>query len=269
MSDLLKSREAFLKRAANVPVIENRSQEQAPKRPRLSHGPKKPASGGNKNFALIAKIVNHMKTKHLTGDSFPLTLNEILEECNSTNLVSTSTRSFLDEALRPNPKLRVIDSVNPDEPAKFCFKPPIDGIKDKKSFNRYMEQHAADGLGGLNKEAVIESLPKAEKVLKKLEEKKDIYIHLRPDKKAVIFFNDRSCDIEMDEAFQKLWRSITVESVDEEKIADYLGKQGITYADDPGIRKMMHTGLKRRKQTKKRRFKQLNDHVKGLIDYTE
>ena len=42
----------------------------------------------------------------------------------------------------------------------------------------------------------------------------------------------------MDEAFQKLWRSVTVESVDEEKIAEYLNKQGITYTDDPGLRKV-------------------------------
>jgi len=54
----------------------------------------------------------------------------------------------------------------------------------------------------------------------------------------VIFFNDRSLEIEMDETFQKLWRSITVESVDEDKIAEYLAGQGITFADDPGIRKV-------------------------------
>ncbi len=42
----------------------------------------------------------------------------------------------------------------------------------------------------------------------------------------------------MDETFQKLWRSITVESVDEDKIAEYLAGQGITFADDPGIRKV-------------------------------
>ena len=54
----------------------------------------------------------------------------------------------------------------------------------------------------------------------------------------MIFFNDRSLEIEMDETFQKLWRSITVESVDEEKIAEYLAQQGITFADDPGVRKV-------------------------------
>jgi hypothetical protein len=31
-----------------------------------------------------------MKQRHLGGDSYPLTLNEVLEECSSTNLVSES-----------------------------------------------------------------------------------------------------------------------------------------------------------------------------------
>lgn len=262
---LLKSREQFLKRAAAQPVVENRSNEQQNKRARLSQASKKPAPSGTKNFALIAKIVNHMKARHLDGDPDALSLHEVLEECSSTNLVSSSTRSYLDEALRNNEKIRVLDG----EPIKFAFKPAIGGIRNKKSFLEHMQRHSADGLGGVRKEAIIESLPKAEKILKYHEEKQNIYIHHRPDKKAVIFYNDRSCEIEMDEAFQKLWRSITVESVDEEKIAEYLNKQGMTFADDPGVRKMMHMGPKRRKPNKKRRFKQLNTHIEGLIDYTD
>ena len=54
----------------------------------------------------------------------------------------------------------------------------------------------------------------------------------------MVFYNDRSAEIEIDETFQKLWRSIPVASIDEEKIQDYLDKQGITSVDDPGIRKV-------------------------------
>ena len=93
-----------------------------------------------------------------------------------------------------NIKLRVIESNSPDQPEKYCFRPPIDGIKDKKSFLRFMERHGGEGLGGVKRSDVIESLPKAEKVLKKLEEKQDIYIHHRPDKQVrfvvTIFFSD-------------------------------------------------------------------------------
>ena len=56
----------------------------------------------------------------------------------------------------------------------------------------------------------------------------------------VVFYNDRSAEIEIDETFQKLWRSIPVQSIDEEKIQEYLDKQGITSVDDPGIRKVKY-----------------------------
>ena len=57
------------------------------KRPRISQASKKPAPSGQKNFALIAKVVNHLKGRYLDGDADPLSLHEALEECNSTNLV--------------------------------------------------------------------------------------------------------------------------------------------------------------------------------------
>lgn len=56
----------------------------------------------------------------------------------------------------------------------------------------------------------------------------------------MVFYNDRSAEIEIDETFQKLWRSIPVQSIDEEKIQEYLDKQGITSVDDPGIRKVKY-----------------------------
>jgi len=263
-NSLLRDRDAFLKRAAAVPVVEKRSEA---KRARLSAPAKKPAvrKDATKNFHLIAKIVNHMKSKHLTGDAYPLTLHEMLEECAQNQTVTTGTRASLDDALRNNPKMKVIDG----EPVKFAFKPPIDGIKDKKSFIRYMEKYSNQGLGGQMKDDILESLPKAEKILKYHEEKNNIYIHHRPDKKHIIFFKDNKFNIEMDEQFQKLWRSVPVESVDEDKIAEYLGKQGITYADDPGVRKVASVGLKRRKPSKKRPRKTDNTHLdpNKLIHY--
>lgn len=263
MSELLKQRDAFLKKAQNVPVIENRPSHPS-KRPRLEKPPSK-KQPPQKNFQLIHKIVVHMKNRHLSQESHPLSLDDVLEECNSTALVSHAARLGLEDALPKNPKLRMI----PGEVTKYCYRPAIEGIKDKKSFLHFLERHYHDGLGGVMKDSVIESLPKAEKILKYHNEKKNIYQHARPDKKTVIFFNDRSCDIEMDETFQKLWRSIPVESVDEEKIAEYLGQQGITFADDPGVRKVMNSGLKRKKRRNGRVVKTHNTHFQGLKDFPD
>merc|ERR1712233_155361 len=84
--ELFKQRDAFLSKAAAVPVVENSNRPPA-KKPRLSTAPSKKSTAAKNqtNFALLAKIVTHMKQKHLQGDSYPLTLGEILDECSSTN----------------------------------------------------------------------------------------------------------------------------------------------------------------------------------------
>lgn len=263
MSELLKQREAFLKRAQNVPVIENKSAPVS-KRPRLETSKSRGKVVPVKNFHLIHKIVTHMKNRHLQNELLPLSLDEVLEECNSTTTVSNAARLGLEDALPKNPKLRQI----PGDVVKYCYKPSIEGIRDKKSFLQFLERHYHEGLGGVTKEMVQESLPKADKILKYHNEKKNIHLHTRPDKKTVIFFNDRSLEIEMDETFQKLWRSITVESVDEDKIAEYLAGQGITFADDPGIRKVA-SSVKRKKRKNNRVVKTQNTHIQGLKDFPD
>ena len=61
----------------------------------------------------------------------------------------------------------------------------------------------------------------------------------RPDKKKILFFNDKSCQFSVDEEFQKLWRSVTVDSMDEEKIEEYLKRQGISSMQDSGPKKVV------------------------------
>merc|ERR1719270_3225527 len=162
-----------------------------------------------------------MKQLHLSGEYRQINIHEALEERNSTSAVTSTAKQQIEEALKQNPKLKMVQQANGTY--KFSFRPPLDGVKDKKSFYKYLERHHFEGLGGVMKEEVVESLPKAEKILKYHEEKKNIILHTRPDKKVVVFYNDRSAEIEIDETFQKLWRSIPVQSIDEEKIQEYLG----------------------------------------------
>jgi len=93
---------------------------------------------------------------------------------------ANAARLGLEDALPKNPKLRQI----PGDVAKYCYKPSIEGIRDKKSFLQFLERHYHEGLGGVTKEMVQESLPKADKILKYHSEKKNIHLHTRPDKKA-------------------------------------------------------------------------------------
>lgn len=40
-----------------------------------------------------------------------------------------------------------------------------------------------------------------------------------------MFYNDKTATLPIDEEFQKLWRSVAVESMDDQKIEEYLEKQ--------------------------------------------
>lgn len=107
---------------------------------------------------------------------------------------------------------------------RFSFK-PVYKIKDGKSLLRLLKQQDLKGLGGVLLEEVQESLPHCEKALKKFAN--DIVYITRPiDKKKVLFYNDRSANLIVDEDFQKLWRTATVDAMDDAKIDEYLEKQG-------------------------------------------
>jgi len=52
-----------------------------------------------------------------------------------------------------------------------------------------------------------------------------LYVCRPGDKKKVMIYNDKSATIEINEEFKKMWRSIAVENMDDEKIEEHLEKQ--------------------------------------------
>lgn len=159
---------------------------------------------------------------------------------------------------------------------------------------RLLKQQDLKGLGGVLLEEVQESLPHCEKALKKFVN--DIVYITRPiDKKKVLFYNDRSANLMVDEDFQKLWRTATVDAMDDAKIDEYLEKQGANFhfAHTPiftetfkyfvvfflsGIRSMQDHGPKkplvpkRKKSAQKRRqFKKPrdNEHLADVLEVYE
>ena len=59
-----------------------------------------------------------------------------------------------------------------------------------------------------------------------------LYVTRSTDKKKILFFNDKSYHLQVDEDLRQLWRGCTVEGVDERKINEYLTKQGINSMKD-------------------------------------
>jgi len=52
-------------------------------------------------------------------------------------------------------------------------------------------------------------------------------IYRLTDKKKIVFYYDHTAAFEVDPEFQKLWRSVGVDSIDDDKITEYLEKQGL------------------------------------------
>ncbi|XP_048827099.1 general transcription factor IIE subunit 2-like [Brienomyrus brachyistius] len=283
---LLRERELFKKRAISTPAVEKRpapsestsASSSKKKKPKLdregSTGSKHGADSSNGSFNLkaltgstgykfgvLAKIVNYMKTRHQRGDTFHLTLEEILDETKLLDIGMKQKMWLMNEALASNPKIEVRDG-------KYAFKPKHP-LKDKKALLRLLDKHDQLGLGGVLLEDVEEGLPNAHKAIKALGDQ--IIFVTRPDKKKILFYNDKHCQFTVDEEFQKLWRSVPVDSMDEEKIEEYLKRQGISSMQDTGPKKPAPIQKKKKPASqKKRRFKTHNDHLADVLeDYSQ
>ncbi|XP_030050375.1 transcription initiation factor IIE subunit beta [Microcaecilia unicolor] len=280
---LLRDRELFKKRALSTPAVERRpaptsSDSSKKKKAKLEQGgtsgSKQPSDASNGTFNLkalsgstgyrfgvLAKIVNYMKTRHQRGDTHPLTLDEILDETQHLDIALKQKQWLMSEALVNNPKIDIVDG-------KYAFKPKYN-LKDKKALLRLLDKHDQRGLGGILLEDIEEGLPNAQKAIKALGDQ--IVFVTRPDKKRILFYNDKSCQFTVDEEFQKLWRSIPVDSMDEEKIEDYLKRQGISSMQESGPKKILPVQKRKKPASqKKRKFKTLNDHLAGVLkDYSD
>ncbi|XP_061535016.1 transcription initiation factor IIE subunit beta [Phycodurus eques] len=277
---LLRERELFKKRALSTPVVEKRpatsdSVSHKKKKPRIekegSSGSKQSAESSNGSFNIktssgykfgcLAKIVNYMKTRHQNGDTHFLTLEEILDETKLLDISMKQKQWLMTEALVSNPKIDVRDST-------YGFKPKYN-LKDKKALLRLLDKHDQLGLGGVLLDEVEEGLPNSARAIKALGDQ--ITFVTRPDKKKILFYNDKHCQFLVDEEFQKLWRSVPVDSMDEEKIEEYLKRQGITSMQESGPKKVLPV-QKRKKQAgqRKRHFKTHNNHLAGVLeDYAD
>lgn len=234
-----------------------------------THSYKTMTSHSQNNFSIIAKIVKWLKERYLTGDCEPLTLSDILDETQQTE-ISTKTKSWLvNEVLGQNPRVTVIKSE--DGPPKYQYKPILD-IKDRKGLRKFLMDKYQSGEGAIWMDDILESLPHANRAIKWLVDNEAIVVITRPvDKKKVIFYNEGKQDLKLDEEFVKLWRSISVDEVADDKIEEYLEKHGIQSIQDLTSKKMEPVQKRRKLMRKQNRsFKSHNEHMKDILeDYSE
>ncbi|KAI2805814.1 hypothetical protein RDWZM_008974 [Blomia tropicalis] len=287
---LLRERELFKKRAFDLPVIEKRKEVNesksspsnvsgsAPPRKKVKKEPFQTtsskdffSSGSFKssvpahNFSILAKIVNSMKDRYLNGDSEALSFDELLDETNQLDLSAKQKQWLLTESLPNNPR------INLTLDGKYAYK-PVFALKDKKSLIRLLDKYDQRGMGSITFDDVKESLPNAEKIVKNMVDNNKIILVTRPvDKKKVLFYNDLSLSFSVDEEFQKAWRSIAVEGMDENKIEEYLKNHGINSMQDVNLKKStIHTHKRKDSKKRKQNFKKLNNHLGDILqDYSD
>jgi transcription initiation factor TFIIE subunit beta len=122
---LLKERAKFMNRALAQPTVEKRKSksshdsDKAKKAKVSSSRPKEPksssaafdyktASGSSQmKFGILAKVVNFMKKRHQDNDTYPLSIDEILDETNQLDVGNKNKHWLITEALPKNPKILV------------------------------------------------------------------------------------------------------------------------------------------------------------------
>ena len=282
---LLRDQQLFKKRAIAVPVIENRQKikDKQSQNASSSGPPKKKikkeqnfssvkdsmyskiGTNENSSFGILRKIVLKLKKNYLDGCMDAIDFNSILDETNQLDMSIKNQNWLITEALPNNKRIKV--TVGEDGVTRYAFKPPFPNLKDRSSLKRLLNNYDMRGKGGIDMDDVIESLPNAERIVKQLADRNDIVLITRPDKKKILFARDNGMEFKVDEEFQKHWRSVAVDGIDEQKIEDYLEKNGITSMRDVGTKKI--TPIQKRKKPtmrKNRITKKHNDHMTDVLD---
>ncbi|KAI6174486.1 Cation efflux family protein [Aphelenchoides bicaudatus] len=237
--DLLSQQKEFLKRQARaidttpkpsansthttyVPV-DNRQKKKKPK-PQTDGDSAKISAANAANFSTLHQIVEFMKKRHLNQNGWGLTLTEILEEMQLDSL-SKKSIDWLHQTLPTN--VRLTAQVD-NEVIKFAYRPPHK-IKNRNGLIALLKKYHADGKGALLLSELSDSIPNAAKVVESLGNIViDVPTQVNKRRDHSYFYNDPETDYKIDEEFVSLWRNVHVDHIDDNKIAEYLQKHGIT-----------------------------------------
>merc|ERR1712226_17422 len=228
----------------------------------------------NANFKALGKVVDLMRDRHKDNINYPMTFAEIqdalLEKHGTSFYIPPREMTWLKtEALPNNPK------INMDDQNRFTYKPPY-SISGRKNVIKLLKNHDLHGEGGILVDDIEESLPreKAKNTIAQVKENPAVTSIQRSDKKQVLFLNDTSLDIDVDEDIQKLWNSVQVSGIELSKIEEYLQKHDIQSMQDTGGSKSFAKNPKKKAAAapKKRMWNQKvhNTHMGDVLqDYSD
>ncbi|KRY68525.1 General transcription factor IIE subunit 2, partial [Trichinella pseudospiralis] len=258
-SSLLKQREAFLKRASAVPTVFNRQDRyssatntsekhnstsaknaavlSAVKKPKMAKSVvdyKNAKACMATNFGILAKVLEHMKKRFLENLNWSLSLEEIFEELQMFG-VSGKITMWLKEILPGHPRMNV------DEDGKFTYKPPYK-VKGKNSLLALLKRREIDGAGALLLSELYDCVLHPDKLVQALgNQVLALNVSLNKRKDVALFYNESEpFHLSVDEDLKMMWRNISVSQYDDEKLEEYVRKQGLDtllglkHRDGPG-----------------------------------
>jgi len=217
---------------------------------------------------LFPRIVLHLKQRFQRDreENYPISLEEIIDEINPSDHVPQKIRSILDTQMLPaNPKL---ETIIEDGVRKFKYK-PLYNVSDRKGIINLIRETQTKGLGGIPMENIQESLTTAEfdRIFKKPSE--DIVILSGKGKQKILYYNDKSSpeNIQVELDITKMWNNVSVDGLDETKIAEYLERQGLSSMKDPNAAMAASIQpVKRKQSTKGRQIKKHNEHLGNVLN---
>uniref|UniRef100_A0A1I7XX74 Transcription initiation factor IIE subunit beta n=1 Tax=Steinernema glaseri TaxID=37863 RepID=A0A1I7XX74_9BILA len=233
----------------------------------LPSGPAGITPGGGEanamHFSLLAKIVDYMKRRHLEAKQWGLTLKEILDELQLHD-VSKKAEMWLIENLPNNRRLNV------DEDGRFTFRPPYK-VKNRATLLQLLQKFERDGKGGVLLSELNECMPNIEKHVQSLGNQViTMTTQHNKRKDQVYFYNNSDTDYTLDDDFKQLWRSVSVDHLDEKKIEEYLQKHGIRTMKDLQPKKIQGGAPKRKAVKRKINQKVHNEHLSDVLqDYEQ
>ena len=185
-------------------------------------------------FAVLGKIVRHMRHRHMAGEDMALKLDEMHDETNPLDVCRKIKRWLSTQSLKKNPKIDARES-DPETPYygpeyTYLFNLPYN-IKNEKKLLRLVQDYDHKGIGGVFMEDLQELLPRCDKIIQLLLDDDKILVLKTANKKNVVLLreNAEQLQVHVDEEFQKLWCSIAVDSLDDMKIEEYLEKTGFAF----------------------------------------
>jgi len=172
----------------------------------------------------LANIVDKLKERYLSGQTEPVTLDEIIEEAGLT--IDSHERHWLaSDALLSK---EVIDVKRTDDVNKFVYKPPLN-LKGRKGSNvlNYLKARHEKCEGAVTLDDVRDTIPKAkaDKIIETLVKEGEV-VKVTSNKREILFYTDPNHNLRVHPKFIESWRKISVEGMDDNKICEFLDNHG-------------------------------------------